>query len=236
MEIEEQKKFIYNDLIWLNINKHIIFKVREFPWKELELYVTYWNFANSLFKNYFENSIIIIRRLYYETNTDFISLKFLKSQILKDADNDLRKTISIELKTHEYYLQSMEAKINDLRNKRLGHISKKMIWEENKSYGISLKQFEKIVLSLNEYYRVLLQLDPQSKFITLEYEKGNKDTDIEKILNSIARESKLLTLINDKPDSWKAYLRKWDKEGSTIQRLEIINYYRTNLLKLSEIK
>jgi hypothetical protein len=73
------KSYIFfNELTWLNTNLFIIEKWTTFPWSKLRVYHSYKTFADAVFKNFFENCIIMIRRLYFETSTDFLSLRYLK--------------------------------------------------------------------------------------------------------------------------------------------------------------
>jgi len=233
MEIKEQKKFIYSDLVWLNVNYFILKKIKTFPFKELNLEVRFAQVMNSMVKNYFENSIIIVRRLYYDTNSDFISLKLLKNEILKEKNKTNRSFLNSKIKDKENTLQAYDSKINNLRHKRLAHLSQSLTWNPSKEYGISLSQLNEIIQALNGYYKSLFELDNEAQFIPLSYRPQVTDIDI--LLESLAGQSELLTMCESDPHKWKQNIKLWKNKGKLKDRLQIINKYRQKLLELGPV-
>ena len=238
----DRKSYIFfNELTWLNVNLYIIEKWKAFPWTRLRVYVQYQTFADSVFKNYFENSIMMIRRLYYETNTDFMSLRNLRNEILRENNESKRELILAKLKPLEQKLEAFAKRVNNVRNLKLAHLSPKILGDAYKNYNLSLANLKTIASCLDKYYNVLADIgwDVQTTvLITWDYheEYGDKVTDIDQILDKIALSSELLTVREDNPDMWEAYERQFASENSREEMLKLINGYRTRLLNLEPIE
>lgn len=236
------KSYIFfNELTWLNTNLFIIEKWKTFPWSKLRVYHAYRTFADAVFKNFFENSILMIRRLYFETSTDFLSLRYLKNEIMSDVSQEIRLKISSELKVHEKALGKFSKKINSTRNLKLAHLSLKILGDAYKNYNLSLLDLKDIALHLDKYYNLLADIGwnvQTSVLIPIDYhhELGQERTDIERLLDIIATSSELLSCKEDNPKMWESYERQFERDGSRVEMINLINDYRTRILNLEPIE
>jgi hypothetical protein len=184
---------------------------------------------------------MMIRRLYYETHGDFISLRHLKNEILRETSVEKRKLIISKLKPLEQELEAFSKKVNNVRNLKLAHLSPKILGDSYKTYNLSLANLKTIASCLDQYYNILADIGwnvQTTVLITMDYHEtyGKDITDIDRILDNIALSSELLTVKEDKPELWEAYERKFDREDSREEMLKIINEYRTRLLNLDAIE
>jgi len=235
MDLEQQKKIIYSDLVWLNINCFVLNKVKRFPAEELELVISFRTIIQSLVKNYFENSIVIIRRLLYETNSDFVSLYSMKNEVMEGKSQNEKDSIKNGLKKIKNLHTSMKKKVDSLRSSRLAHLKKNFNSEENSYEEISINKMERLVTSANELFSMLFGLAPETEFLPIDYSENSHFIDIDYILNCIAKRSELLRMSESNPQNWKRLVEKWNEEGSYKARLNAINYYRKAIWDLDSI-
>ena len=238
---KKQMEHFFNEIVWLNLNIIILTKIIRFPWKELRVYISYRYFIDTLYKNYLEYSIVIIRRIYVDTGTGTITLRKLKNYFCRAVDEKKRKKIKEKTNSIEAELMQFEEPINNLRNDKYAHILKDFERETKKNYSIFFKDLKNVSSLINEYYRTLddIGLNTTYMLVPSEYAermKNNYEPDIDRILNKIALDSELLTLQERNRELWNAYERSWGKEGNRQKHLDILNHYRKKLLSLPSIQ
>lgn len=238
---KKQMDHFFNEIVWLNLNIIILTKIIRFPWKELRVYISYRYFIDTLYKNYLEYSIVIIRKIYFDTGTGTTTLRKLKNHFCRALDEDNRTKMKERTKAIEAKLMQFEEPINNLRNDKYAHILKDFEKESKKNYSISFTELKSVGSLINEYYRTLGDIGLNTTYILVPSEyaermKNNYESDIDRILNKIALDSELLTLQERNRDLWDAYERSWRKEGNRQKHLDIINHYRNKLLSLPSIQ
>ena len=238
---KKQMNHFFNEIIWLNLNIIILTKIIRFPWKELRIYVSYRHFIDTLYKNYLEYSIVIVRKIYFDKGVGTTNLRKLKNDLCRHIDDVKRRRIKEKTKAIEAELSKFEEPVNNLRNERYAHIIKDFEKETKKNYSISFKDLKQVASLINDYYRVLGDIGLKTTYILVPSEYADKlgngyEPDIDRILNKIALDSELLTLYEKDKDLWDVYERSWKKENSRIKNLEVINRYRSKLLNLPSIQ
>jgi hypothetical protein len=238
---EKQMNHFFNEIIWLNLNIIILTKIIRFPWKELRIYISYRHFVDTLYKNYLEYSIVIIRKIYFDNGSGTVTLRKLKNGLCRTLTDEKRKNIKEKTKAIETELQTFEEPINNLRNDQYAHIIKDFEKEAKKNYSISFKDLKRVGSLINDYYRVLGDIGSKTTYILVPSEyadslRNDYEPDIDRILNKIALDSELFTLYETDKDLWDAYERSWQKENSRVKNLKVINHYRNKLLNLPSIR
>lgn len=230
----------FNEIIWLNLNIIVLTKIIRFPWKELRIYLSYKYFIDTLYKNYLEYSIIIIRKIYFDSGTATTTLRKLKNDLCRSLSDEKRRDIKANAKAIEIELKAFEEPINNLRNDKYAHIIKDFEKENKKNYSISFKDLKYVCSLINKYYMALGETGLMTTYILVPSEYSDKlrndyEPDIDRILNKIALDSELLTLYENNKAMWDAYERSWEIEKSRAKNLEAINHYRGKLLNLPAI-
>jgi len=238
---KKQMNHLFHEIVWLNLNIIILTKIIRFPWKELRVYFSYKFFIDTLYKNYLEYSIVIVRKIYFDTGEGATTIRKLKNDLCRKVDEDTRKRIKLKIKPLEADLKKFEEPINNLRNDKYAHILKDFENERKKNYSMSFKDLKEVTSLINEFYKTLGDIGLKTNYILVPLEYAEKkrneyEPDIDRLLNKIALDSELLTLYEDKRVLWDAYERNWAKDNSRSKYLDIINRYRQKLLNLPAIE
>jgi predicted DNA binding protein len=221
--------FFYGELITLNTNIFIINKIRKFPF---DLFCTPDNriFFSMVINNFFEYSIIIISRLFKDTGRDCFTLPKFKNKIISLYIRPEYKSNFIE-RIKEVNFKKLTAdilnRIHDLRKKRIAHNLEEFIKDTKNIGRINFDELEKLRDCSNKLFdnlsfrieHIMVPIPYSDKVI------HPKDTDprsdIEKILDSIAKESYFLNM----PELDKYWL-EYGKKRITERELKILNEYR----------
>jgi hypothetical protein len=232
-DIKDDRDRLNSELIWLNLTVSVARKIIDFPWTELNVMGKYKHFANVTFKNNFEYTVVIIRKLYYDTDKDCLTLPKLKNKIVKNLTGQEKTILKAELKPIELVLRSYADTINDLRNERIAHKIDPVVNGKPKEYYLTFNQLELVAEQLNKYFRVIghIVFNTSYELIPMEYNKKyNKGlTDFELVLEKIALESDWLRLKENRPETWDTLVERWIKNGKLNKHLEAINKYRDKL-------
>ncbi len=227
--------FFYGELITLNMNIFIINKIRKFPF---DLFCTPDDstFFSMVINNFFEYSIIIISRLFKDTGKDCFTLLKFKNKIISLYIKPEYKSNFIErLKkvNFEKLTADILNSIHDLRKKRIAYNLEEFIKDTKNIGRINFDELEKLRDCSNKLFDNL-SFGIEHMMVPIPYSDKvihPKDTDprpdIEKILDSIAKESGFLNTperYSNYPSVWKSIKNNWSRET-----LEIFYKYRDKL-------
>ena len=226
--IDEYKKtinFFWDELTKLNMNIFIIKKIFEFPF---DLFCLPENkiFFSRVVWNFYENSVLIITKLATDVGGDLHTLlqfknwvfKQIKSEYISDFRQKLRE-VKFDLRTNKIFY-----KVKDLRDYVFAHFNRKKL---KQIPNISLSELEKLGNKLNSLFDALLfnveyeMLPPSYSENAILPKEVENQTDIEIILDLIAKNSELLNMPERFPEDWK-----YDKENYDEEAIKTINEYR----------
>jgi len=230
--------FFYGELITLNTNIFIINKIRKFPF---DLFCTPddYTFFSMVINNFFEYSIIIISRLFKDTGRDCFTLPKFKNKIISIYIKPKYKSAFIK-RIKEVNFKKLTAdilnRIHDLRKKRIAHNLEEFIKDTKNIGRINFDELEKLCDCSNKLFdnlsfgigHMMVPISYSDKVI---HPKDiDPRPDIEKILDSIAKESYFLNM----PELDKYWI-EYGKKRMTERELKILNEYREKI-RLPKVK
>ncbi len=226
--IDEYKKtinFFWDELMKLNMNIFIIKKIFEFPF---DLFCPPENkiFFSRVVWNFHENSVLIITKLATDVGGDLHTLlqfknwvfNHIKSEYISDFRRKLRK-VKFDLGTKKIF-----DKAKNLRDYAFAHFNREKL---EQIPIISLSELEKLGNKLNSLFDALL-FNAEYEMLPLSYSENvirpkevEHQTDIERILDLIAKNSELLNMPERFPEEWKYHKENYNEEA-----IKTINEWR----------
>lgn len=222
--IDEYKKGIsmfFSELVTLNTNIFILRKIEQFPFS---LFCKPSNtiFFSTIQQNLYDMSIVIITKTFTDKGGDLITLPKFKNSVLKNTDSKYRDELKKKFKEQRFdtIVTDLIEKATSIRNSRVAHLKSEAIFS-GKIELLRIEELEKIAEELN----ILVQsisFNVERVYLPLFYTEYYKEpTDVEKLLDSLARESTILNLPETFPIGWKRQKTKMSEE-----QLKMINIYR----------
>lgn len=232
---EDAMKFFYSELVTLNTNIFIINKVREFPF-DLMCTPDNCTFFYMVINNFFEYCVIIMSRLLKDTGSDSFTLPIFKNRIINEyIKPDFKIAFKNRIKNIKFYELTNDVlnRIQDLRNKRIAHTLEDYIKDTTNIGRINFDELEKLkdrtnLLFENLSFRIKHIMVPVPYYDKVQHPKGSDPRpDIEKILDSIAKESAFLTM----PERYDKWPTVWieRKKRMTQREIDVFNKYREKL-------
>ena len=234
-DYEDGMGFFYSELVTLNTNIFIINKIREFPF-DLFCVPDDKIFFLMVINNFFEYSIIIISRLIKDTSANSFTIRKFKNRIVKDyIKPEYKEAFKNRIRNikFEHIMDDILNRVQDLRNKRIAHTIKDYIKDTRNIGRINFKELEKLRDHINLFFENL-SFNKKHIMVPIPYsvevqhpKDSDPRSDIEKILDSIAKESAFLNISEIEikyPTIWKER-----KKRMTGRELDIFNKYREKL-------
>ena len=231
-DYEDGMGFFYSELVTLNTNIFIINKIREFPF---DLFCTPDDkiFFSMVINNFFEYSIIIISRLIKDASANSFTIRKFKNRIIKNyIKSEYLEAFKNRIRNikFEHVMNDILDRIQDLRNKRIAHTIEDYVKDTKNIGRINFKELEKLRDCANQLFDNL-SFGIEHTMVPFPYSEKvihPKDSDarpdIEKILDSIAKESYFLNM----PELDKYWL-KYGKKRMKERELKILYEYRDKL-------
>lgn len=227
-EYEEGMGFFYSELIDLNVNIYILDRIAEFPF---DLFVApddriFWDLV---IRNFFNAGVLTITRLATDNAVDLHTLISFKNRVrelvkpeYKQALDDRLRQARFDRETHALLERARQLRVSRIAHTRKGRASE--VAETPRIDFTGLKSLRDALnslldaLSFNVEYRMLpIPYDPQ----VIHPAGSDTRTDIEKILDSLARDSYFLNMPERNPERWR------HRRGVTSEeKLRQLNYYR----------
>ncbi len=227
--------FIHSELMRLNINIYLLEQILQFPMVFLYLDgIIYNTFFESYIENAFDMSVLIITRLSTNDKADPLTLETFRNGIeqrinpeYKAAFKELRKAIKCSWRT----IEPIKIKLEDLRNEHIAHIDSKYVeavFADKKTPVLQerltfLSELKAVCDKLNAALHKLTFLGGAKFNLLPPWYQGNTSvgqSDIQGILNNIAKNSPILSMPEDDPDQW-CYIMTSRRE-----QLDQFNFYR----------
>lgn len=226
--IDEYQKalyFFWDELTKLNINIFIIKKIFEFPF---DIFCSPQNtiFFSSVVWNFYENSVLIITKLATDEGTDLHTLLQFKNWVREQIKEEYKSDFCQKLREVKFDLETKKIfkKAKDLRNYVFAHFNRNKL---EQILNLNLSELEKLKDKINSFFDVLTinceyDMFPPSYSENAILPNGvNHRTDIEVILDYVAKNSVLLNMPERFPEEWKC-----DKENYDEEAIKTINKYR----------
>jgi len=228
--IDEYQKgidFFFDELVKLNTNIFIIKKILEFPF---DIFSSPGEniFFSTVVWNFYENSVLTITKLATDKKGDVYTLPRFKNWVLEqvkakyalDFQNWLRKT-RFNAKT-----ERMLKLARNLRNDMIAHFNKHISLKMRKVNYINIKELEELKDNFNLVLDTI-SFDAGHEMLPLPYSENiirpkgiDHRSDLEVILDSIAKNSVILNMPELQPEIWKYTKENYNEEGK-----KIINKY-----------
>ena len=224
--------FFYSQLVNLNVNLFIIDKIRKFPFK-IFCNASETIFFSMVLNNFFEVSVLTITRLVTDTAGDLYTLPKLKNSIRANIKPEYLNEYSELLRTKKFDagVNTLLGRAKILRNESIAHIKKEAI---EQTEHLKISELESLRDALNDLLDSI-SFDVTHLMLPIEYDEQvqhpegtDSRSDIERILDRVAFDSRKLNLPEVMPQIWPGVRSKMSP-----QELEIFNSYRRKL-RLSE--
>ena len=220
---------IEKELRQLSGSIFVLRKIAEFPF---HLFIPrfsddpFWHIVSD---SLFEAIVLRMYKVTIDNGKDSLTLLKLKKYVLSHLlQKEHRQAIKNDPRLHHFQdaLKHIEEHLKPLRHKQFAHLDKTWSAEHN-SNQLTLLDIEKPLRSMSQMFR-LLSFDFQRPISWSLYDgrlrlpsREDKRTDIEKLLDSVAKTSAMIDLPEKKPDRWKTIRRRMSATD-----LELLNKYR----------
>lgn len=230
---EGELEAIWWQLVQLNANFFVLDKIQSFPFDLFKPILTpFWQL---IYTSLFETGLMIISRL-VDPDKRTLTLQSFKNRVSKNMinkkyisqlDNALKK---IDFATK---IINIRKRVKEVRNKRLAHydrrwIKKYMSKKPQKALAFpSLKEIKDMRDSLNSIFNLFcfghgkavlpINYISQTRYV----DDIDNRSDIEILLNNMAKESPLLKMPEEQPNYWPKY-----RKTLSTKQINILNHYR----------
>jgi hypothetical protein len=234
-EYEQEMNFFYLDqLVPLNASIYVMEQILQFPFNMFT--ATGDNiFFTLVWRNFFQAGILTITRLATDKKTDLHTLVHFKNWVCGQVKPEYRQEYQFYLKRARFdkETRTMLAKAKQLRDTQVAHL--KRDFNLSKQDRLNFEELKRLSTILSSLLDTLsfnvdrLMLPPQySPRVTHPRDTDNR-SDIEKLLDGIARDSAILNLPESESAYWPIY-----RNRLSLQDLEILNKYRAKF-KLPQV-
>ena len=232
---EQNVEAIWWQLVRLNSTIFVLEKILSFPFDLFHPLPATKHFWNLVENALFETCILIIWRVGVDTvYTEGLTLQQFKNQVFQHLKTDeyripLKKALKKD--NVQSSVSDLEKKIRELRNNYIAHYNLQRVTNPTAEQirqriflPSELKQYQN---TLNGYFD-LLCFGHKRAVLPLEYHPDvthplgfDSQSDIERLLDNVARESALLNLPEKNPAYWFIY-----RQNLSEKSLKILNEYR----------
>ncbi|MDD5529515.1 MAG: hypothetical protein PHX21_05735 [bacterium] len=233
---EKSMQFFHSELTFLNINIYILEQIFNFPHK-LFIGDSYDSiFLPFVVKNFFDMSLLIVTRLVTDSDKKTYNIIRFRDSIKDFIKPEYKQSFQDRLKKAgvdtEIEIEDILKRAKPLRNKRIAHVEQgkaELNMQGMLGYQVTFEELKKLRDKLNSLLEALsFNVDrlflPISYSDKVQHPKGDNRTDIERILDSIARESSLFNMPEKHSQLWPHHRQKM-----TTKQIELLNNYRKKL-------
>ncbi|MBZ0296555.1 MAG: hypothetical protein K8L99_28600 [Anaerolineae bacterium] len=219
---ETQLKVIWQQLIDLNCNIFLIEKIESFPFHlfaPLPDDRLFWQLTKNAL---IEKSILIIWRVVVDKKNSVLTIR----RFGKDVSSHLTDlSVKEELDARLREAVELANKVQFIRHNYIAHFNKKLNTNPDPQMVVGIPLSLEEIKQLFETARELFEFLCFNAYYALWYwgylNTERQDTDIDKLLDSIARDSPLLNMPEEQPEIWEM-----TKQRYSARELEILNEFR----------
>jgi hypothetical protein len=209
----ERHLFFMNELVQLHHYVFYLERIAAFPWRLLgEIHNHFWEFT---FLSMFETSSQIASRIAFDRGPKKLTLpKFATDIQAHLVSQKSRKSFEENVKKFDFpgRSDSLAKKIKFLRDNRFSHLSGRIVSPDlaERPYleSVSVRELREIADFLYEFFQIVslgvhcaLTL-PDLVDHSQSYHSEGTEPDIVKLLNSVAKSSRLLNMPEERPQAW----------------------------------
>ena len=227
-EYERDLEFFYSQLIELNVDIYILEHVLQFP---IELFSDRDPeksiFLVQVIDNFLDQSILIITKLVRDQDyrgKRVHTLSKFKKQVVQHTKDEYREALQRLLRNSDFGKKTARLleKAEHIRDKRIAHFDPCFFREPfNRAIRSEFLLFSEIKVLRDELNTFFEALSFGAEYDMLPSTYKNNTSDIEWILDGIARSSNILNMPEENPDRWQH-----ERHRLTEDELSQINLYR----------
>jgi hypothetical protein len=229
-EYEKQREIIHGQLVGLNTYLFTLERIEEFPFR-----VFFPAYDDRIFWQTTRNAlveIIVIRmwRIGVDRRKDVLTLKNFKDDIWANLKDNTAGQIfqgKLEHVDFDNQIQTLNERLTELRHNYFAHFNKSLNLtpkpEKIANIAVSLSDFKNFIVIIRKLFDVLCFEHHHDLWLWAysQYRRENQETDVDKLLDGVARNSDLLNLPETAPDIWTGIVAELSDYD-----LAIINKYR----------
>jgi len=225
-EYDEGMGFFFSELVDLNIIIYLAEQIVAFPF---DLFASRDNqtFFSVVMASFYDSAILTITRLATDQKGDLFTLARFKNKVRDLVKEEYRKPFELRLKEARFDNQAegLLAKARDLRDHRIEHTTRgEFIAGNIKLFRPNISDLKELRDALNRLLDALA-FNVEYGMLPIHYNRHslrkNEKTDIEEILDGIAKNSHYSNLPENNPERWK-----YRRPHLNVEDLEALNYYR----------
>lgn len=226
-EYEKGMNFFYSELVKLNIILYLAECIINFPFN-LFVFQDRTIFFTMVMQSFYDSAILIITRLATDRKGDPYTLRRFKNRVRELVKPEFKTLFEASLKKARF-----DATVRDLLNRakqlrdRIAHTTQDWILGKERISRLNIPELQALRNALNSLLDAL-SFEVKYNMLPLAYgprvlpASGDKEkTDIEELLDCIARNSRLLNMPETHPDRWSR--RRARLTGDQIKQ---VNHYR----------
>ncbi|NDJ76325.1 MAG: hypothetical protein GYB65_08695 [Chloroflexi bacterium] len=226
-EYENSINWFYSELVRLNTTVYILEQIFDFP---LDLFGFHYSpFFRMLIDNFMQTAVLIITRLTTDHGNKHTFDRF-KNRLGSLLKPEYHKQLKPHQESAKHILESIKQKLKSLRNFRnayVAHLAEDFVSGKTSIKRFDLTDLQQIRDALNQLLHILsLKENHAYMMVPVDYSsevvhpKGSQ-SDIERIFDSIARNSVILNMPEDNPSMWF-----FKKQRLTAETIAVLNSYR----------
>jgi len=224
-DFQKQRRVVFDQLAYLRTALYLLREVASFPFDKLvpeneRIFFTVT--ARALY----ETAVLAITKLTTDEG-DVLTVNRFRNNVLKMLRPDLVDSFREQLKNTRFDagLKDVAQRAKDLRNARLAHLSLDEILKGSTPLVLA-KELEQLADELEKLYQPLL-FGASASFLPIPYDpevraaNPPQHTDIEKLLNAVARESYALNFPEKNARVWEH-----QRPSMSDEELKAFNFWR----------
>lgn len=228
-EYEQGREFFFSFLVELNVNVYIIELILQFPIMlfsdgEVEKSI----FLAQVVDNFLQQSILIITKLVGDQGRgekkQVYTLRQFRNKVVKHAKAEYKEHLLQQLANSDFETKTsaLVEKAARLRDWYIAHFTPGFFQESfAKTIQVDRLRFSEIKVLCDELNKLFEALTFGAGCDTLPRSYKNDTSDIQRVLDSIARNSDILNMPEDRPSMWL-----YKHQMLTEDEISQLNHYR----------
>jgi hypothetical protein len=235
-EYERGMEFFYRELVFLNTDIFIVEQILRFP---LSLFATQDNtiFFGRVVDNFLNSGLLIVTKIATDNGPDLYTIRGFRNRLFQlvrpEYQTDFRDIL--RQSRFDQNTEDILGRARELRNGRIAHATQALAFQIPEQDRIDFAELVQLRDALNAQLDAL-SFNTEHMMLPIPYNSrverragGNHSTDIEEVLDAIARNSTLLNMPEQEPQDWS-----FQRAALTGSQINHLNHYRRKF-KLSEV-
>lgn len=227
-EYETGMNFFYSELVELNTITYLAEQIIQFPF-DLFTHSDNVIFFTIVMGSLHDSAVLIITRLATDQAGDLFTLSRFKNKVRESVKPEFKDAFDARLRNAHFdkEVKSLFDKAKDLRKHRIAHTTQDFISGSVKLSRPNIAELKELRDALNSLLDAL-SFNVRHMMLPIPYDPrvihpvgSNHKTDIEEILDCIAKNSHMLNMPENNPRRWHYRRAKLNED-----KLKILNQYR----------